>query len=272
MGFTAQTTLYIGTWASLEADIKVQLKQTLCLSKNQDLAVPCHFCRACLGFEEGQHPECLILGPTPEVQTISPIKMEEIRQILEFVSLPPIFQAKIVLLIDAERLTLQAANALLKILEEPRPQVYFTLTSNYPHLLPLTILSRCIKYNKRQKPDPVDLQKEADMVLNFSSNLEFALKLTQDKTLNLIEFLNRLINLWQGLIKFAATAQASRITLPMEAMYKPLLARYQNHLFVIWDGLHEIHEEALKGRSLSKPYLFRKIIVLLLKGLNIEKS
>lgn len=62
--------------------------------------------------------------------------------------LDPVFRttdapAKFVLLRDAERLTLEAANALLRVLEEPPAKTHFILTTRHEKALPETIVSRC---------------------------------------------------------------------------------------------------------------------------------
>jgi len=71
------------------------------------------------------------------------IGVEDVHAFLE-----PIFRttdapAKFVLLRDAERLTIEAANALLKVLEEPPEKTHFILTARHQRSLPETIVSRC---------------------------------------------------------------------------------------------------------------------------------
>lgn len=99
-------------------------------------------------IQEGNHPDVFILG---EDETVRSIKIDEIRKAITQVSLKPYEgKYKVFILMGAERLTLDAANALLKVLEEP-PQdtVFMLLVENKGHLLE-TIQSRC--FEVRLKP------------------------------------------------------------------------------------------------------------------------
>ncbi len=74
------------------------------------------------------------------------IKIEQIRELTYQLSLKP-YQAKHkVAVIDcADEMTMEAANALLKVLEEPKAYTYIFLITSNPNRLPKTILSRCQK-------------------------------------------------------------------------------------------------------------------------------
>jgi hypothetical protein len=95
----------------------------------------------------------------------SQIKIEQLRELREsqgFGGYGSNF--KVILIPEAHEMTLQAANALLKILEEPPKGWIFILTSSYPHLLPITILSRCQKHQV-QPLNEVSLQKILEELL-----------------------------------------------------------------------------------------------------------
>jgi DNA polymerase III delta prime subunit len=69
-----------------------------------------------------------------------------VRAIRRFVQAPPFEgRRKVVIVGDAHRMNRQAANALLKTLEEPPPSVLLCLCTHQPHLLPATIPSRCAR-------------------------------------------------------------------------------------------------------------------------------
>lgn len=75
---------------------------------------------------------------------LSTIPVEDIRDLPSFLSLsslPGIF--RVVIIDNADRLTIGAANALLKTLEEPLPNRVFFLVTSQPEITPLTIRSRC---------------------------------------------------------------------------------------------------------------------------------
>ncbi len=99
------------------------------------------FAKSLLNSKKQDHPDLSIL--TPEGKSLThPI--ENIRALINDFALPP-YEAtrKIVLIEDAERMLPYAANALLKILEEPPIYGYLILTSSHPDKLLPTILSRC---------------------------------------------------------------------------------------------------------------------------------
>jgi len=99
----------------------------------------CGQCRSCMKVRSGTHPDLVRLHSTGGL-----IKVEEVRGILEDLSLKP-FEARyrIVLVEPAEQLGEAGANALLKTLEEPSQTTIFILVSHKPRLLLATIRSRC---------------------------------------------------------------------------------------------------------------------------------
>lgn len=77
------------------------------------------------------------------------IKIEQIRKLIEQLSLSPIGSARLVVIKNIDRLTREAANSLLKSLEEPASFTKFILTSSQEFKIPETIRSRCqIFYTK----------------------------------------------------------------------------------------------------------------------------
>jgi len=100
----------------------------------------CGSCHPCRSLAVGQHPDLTIL---PGEQSI---KIDELRAIRKEVFEPPYEAPVRVILIDnAEMMTREAANALLKTLEEPPPSNIFVLISAREQELPLTIRSRCMR-------------------------------------------------------------------------------------------------------------------------------
>ncbi|MGH8575657.1 MAG: DNA polymerase III subunit delta' [Gammaproteobacteria bacterium] len=112
----------------------------LCLSPLPDGA-PCGRCRSCALHDAGNHPELLVVAPEAVGKAI---KVDQIRELMDFVSLKPVFGAFKVALVDpAEAMNRQAANALLKTLEEPPPRTVLALCAERRASLPLTVQSRC---------------------------------------------------------------------------------------------------------------------------------
>jgi len=103
----------------------------------------CGLCRSCLQIVSRTYPDYVVIEPDRE-SAVPQIKIDQIRDIeQQFVYRPLIGEWKICLIDDADRLTIGAANALLKTLEEPPGYGLFILVSSRPQALPLTIRSRC---------------------------------------------------------------------------------------------------------------------------------
>jgi len=97
----------------------------------------CGLCPSCIRVEKGQHENLLMVEPDS-----SQIKVDEVAPIQDFVRLRLLGRARAILINDAHLLNLQAANSLLKTLEEPPPSTYFFLITAQENLLPTTIRSR----------------------------------------------------------------------------------------------------------------------------------
>ncbi|MDO5557834.1 MAG: DNA polymerase III subunit delta' [Clostridia bacterium] len=114
-------------------------KMLLCENDNR----PCETCKSCLTFENSNNPDFFEIDAEDRS-----IKIEQIRNMGQKILEKPIVSNKKVYIInDSEKMTVEAQNCLLKILEEP-PQyvVIILITSNESKLLS-TIKSRCIKLN-----------------------------------------------------------------------------------------------------------------------------
>ena len=111
-------------------------KKILCLSEEKN----CN-CKSCLEFESENHPDFLIIEPETNV-----IKIEQIRNLVaKGIEKPIIGSKKVYIINDANLMTKEAQNCLLKTLEEP-PQylVIILITENESSIL-TTIKSRCTK-------------------------------------------------------------------------------------------------------------------------------
>ena len=103
----------------------------------------CGACRSCKQIEARIHPDFLIIEPDA-AQANPQIKIEQILDIEQQVIYRPLIGSrKICVIDDADRLTIGAANALLKTLEEPPAHSLFVLVTSRPFALPATIRSRC---------------------------------------------------------------------------------------------------------------------------------
>jgi DNA polymerase-3 subunit delta' len=112
---------------------------------------PCGSCRSCKKIDDDQHPD---------VQTIEPdgsyIKIEQIRSLqTEATKQPHEARRRVVILDDAHALTTEAANALLKTLEEPITRMQLILVTDQAHRLLDTIISRCqtLRFSPLERED-----------------------------------------------------------------------------------------------------------------------
>lgn len=114
---------------------------------------PCGVCHPCTQAAAGSHPDIIIVTH----EKPNTISVDDIRdQIVSTVSVRP-FQStrKIYIMNEAEKMTQQAQNALLKTLEEPPEYVVILLlTTSKTSMLP-TILSRCIQLDMRPVEDKI---------------------------------------------------------------------------------------------------------------------
>lgn len=110
------------------------------LCENPSAATRCHVCHACRLVDSGNHPDLIVLDANQREEAST----DRTRELLHSLGLRS-FQggARIIIVRSAEFLALQAANALLKSLEEPRPGNHFILVTDSADRLPATVRSRC---------------------------------------------------------------------------------------------------------------------------------
>lgn len=107
----------------------------------------CGACESCRWLKAGTHPDLLVLPeaakpePIKDGEAADSIRIDDIRRLQEY-SQTKGHGVKVIVLDAADTLTLGAANALLKTLEEPRDGVFLILISDYPSRLLPTIKSR----------------------------------------------------------------------------------------------------------------------------------
>jgi DNA polymerase-3 subunit gamma/tau len=106
---------------------------------------PCNRCQMCQAITEGRALDVI------EIDAASNRGIDEIRELRERVNYAP-SQArhKVYIVDEVHMLTKEAANALLKTLEEPPPYVIFILATTEIHKVPATILSRCQRFDFRR--------------------------------------------------------------------------------------------------------------------------
>ncbi len=105
-------------------------------------AEPCNDCDSCRAIAAGQDVDVV------EIDAASNRGIDEIRQLRQNVAVRPARgRFKIYIIDEVHMLTREAFNALLKTLEEPPQHVKFVLCTTEPEKLPITILSRCQRFD-----------------------------------------------------------------------------------------------------------------------------
>jgi len=110
----------------------------------------CQVCQTCRRIERMQHPDLAVVQAE---QVGATLKVDQIRELQHSLALAP-YEARyrVALLLRFEEAHPSAANALLKTLEEPAPQVVLILTAESPERLLPTIVSRCEVLRLRPVP------------------------------------------------------------------------------------------------------------------------
>lgn len=117
----------------------------------------CGRCRACAKVQAGNHPDLLRLEPSVSRAGVSSLRREPLMELLGRVWLRPVEAKRKVAMIDGcEAMTAEAANALLKTLEDPPGAVVFCLLAPDGGSVLPTIASRCQTVLLEPEPAPLD--------------------------------------------------------------------------------------------------------------------
>jgi DNA polymerase III subunit gamma/tau len=122
---------------------KILAKAVNC--ERSPVSEPCNECDSCKGITNGTISDVL------EFDAASNSGVDDIRDILDKVKFAPsAVKYKVYIIDEVHMLSISAFNALLKTLEEPPKHVIFILATTEPHKIPLTILSRCQRFDFRR--------------------------------------------------------------------------------------------------------------------------
>ncbi|MDP2917857.1 MAG: DNA polymerase III subunit delta' [Dehalococcoidia bacterium] len=109
---------------------------------------PCDKCESCRRIASGKHADIQVIylgqNQAEESKQRAEISIEQVKDMLHTANLPPFEgEYKVYIIDQAEQMSNEAANRLLKTLEEPPAKVLFLLLTANDKLLPTTIVSRC---------------------------------------------------------------------------------------------------------------------------------
>jgi DNA polymerase-3 subunit delta' len=133
----AHAYLFAGPRGTGKKQMALHLAKSLfCLEREADA---CGACLSCRRIEAGNHPDVLVISPDG-----ASIKIDQIRTLQKEMSMRAVESARKVYIIEhVDKMTTQAANSLLKFLEEPPAGVVALLLTENSHAILPTILSRC---------------------------------------------------------------------------------------------------------------------------------
>lgn len=128
---------------------------------------PCNECPACVGIQNGTIVDVM------EIDAASNNGVDEIRDIRDKVKFAPsAVKYKVYIIDEVHMLSTGAFNALLKTLEEPPAHVIFILATTEPHKIPLTIISRCQRFDFKRISREAMIKRMKEIVDSIQVTVE----------------------------------------------------------------------------------------------------
>ena len=173
--------LLYGDEGSGKADFAQSLSASMLCQQPSQNGEACGSCNSCNLIAAQTHPDLSYLKPIPPEKTKSKkpvfnIRIDEIRKLCTKLSSTSQFEGyRVAIIQNADKMLVQAANALLKTLEEPGDKTLLVLVTSRPHRLPITVRSRCQSLRFPTPSDNVALEwlqaqglKSPEIALKFA--------------------------------------------------------------------------------------------------------
>lgn len=248
---------------------KVFARAINCLnSKNGE---PCNECEVCKNILEGNTTDVI------EMDAASNNSVENIRQIRQEVVYTTIdVRYRVYIIDEAHMLTTSAFNALLKTLEEPPKNVVFILATTEQHKIPVTILSRCLRFEFNRITDE-DIVKRVEYVLKEEGieyekeAVEYIAKLAEGGLRDALSILDRCISESQNGLKYEDVIRI------VGAIDKQIIANLVENILALNSvaAIQCIDEVVKRGKDLRQLtyQLTESFLELLIKddGKNVDK-
>ncbi|RLQ91703.1 DNA polymerase III subunit delta' [Falsibacillus albus] len=148
--------------------------------------IPCEQCINCKRINHGNHPDVHVIEP--DGLSIKKGQIQELQA--EFSKTGVESNKKLYIIVHADKMTVNAANSLLKFLEEPHAETMAILLTEQVHRILPTIISRCQLINFRPLPPEIlkdNLQKEgvhphmAPLLASLTNNFDEAMQLNSEE-------------------------------------------------------------------------------------------
>ena len=128
---------------------------------------PCGTCDHCVSIAEDRHVDVI------EMDAASRTGIDDVRELIESVRYRPVSaRYKVYIIDEVHMLSKQAFNALLKTLEEPPPHVKFVFATTEVRRLPVTVLSRCQRFDLRRVDMDVLVEHFSDIAIKEGVDVE----------------------------------------------------------------------------------------------------
>lgn len=181
----AHAYLFEGEHGTSKKEASILFAESLFCEEPNHKYQPCGQCINCKRIHHGNHPDVHMIEP----DGLS-IKIEQIRSLrTEFSKSGVESRKKLYIIIDAEKMTIPAANSLLKFLEEPNMETTAILVTDQLQMILPTIISRCQSITFKKVPTEIFQKKlleagihpvKARLLATVTNHLEEAVALDQD--------------------------------------------------------------------------------------------
>lgn len=256
--------------------------------KDGPSAEPCGKCLSCTEITQGNSMDVL------EIDGASNRGIDEVRNLRETVKFKPVAgHYKIYIIDEVHMLTTEAFNALLKTLEEPPAHVKFIFATTESYKLPLTILSRCQRYNFKRITASETVEKLSEIAkkekIKVEPNALYLIAKASDGALRDAEgLLDQLVSFSEGSIKEQDVLFL--LGLASESVYFSVLSAIKNkdaqHLFatvktlyeegkdlvLFANGLYELFRHLLLFQCADKPEEFMDMNTESIQALKVKKN
>ena len=144
---------------------RILAKALNCLSNGK--GEPCNSCDMCQAINEGRALDLI------EIDGASNTSVDDVRELKDKIGFAPnLARYKVYIIDEVHMLSTSAFNALLKTLEEPPPHVIFILATTEVHKVPLTVISRCQRFDFRRLPQAAVVGKLKEICDHEGINIE----------------------------------------------------------------------------------------------------
>ena len=286
-GRVGHSYLFFGPDGIGKRTIAIKFAQALnCDEYRDDICGECLSCRKIGGMN---HPDLFLIEPDGEY-----IKIEQARELQRKINLK-VYEGKkkVVIINQAQKMTIEAANALLKVLEEPPPDtVLILLANNRDSLLP-TIVSRCqiIRFNLLNKQvqqnlfmNKQDMDKEQAELLSHlyqgigekKSDLDFN-RLLIDRRKIIDNFLkldmNKIEDIFNLAAKWSAKKEDAKFFINMLQIWFRDVLYIKNKVdkqgIMNFDKFDEL---VLEGKKFSIEEIFNRLNILENKKIELDRN